>query len=85
VFDKTFHYVNKRFVNPETVKEVRKLLLRFADKLEPFEMAQLANLMPESSEEAKILIPSLTYRIDDDDLQALLSEMRILCSSSSML
>ena len=41
-------------------------------------MAQIANLLPERAEEAKVLIPSLTYRIDDDDLQLLLNELKSL-------
>jgi hypothetical protein len=73
MFNKTMTFVNSvcKFNNPETVKEVRKVLLQFnnrpvstmqegseANILESFEMAQLANLLPEKVEEATTLIPS---------------------------
>jgi hypothetical protein len=41
------------------VKEVRKVLA--STKLESFEVAQLANLMPERAEEAKTLIPRFVF------------------------
>lgn len=37
--------------------------------LSPFELAQLGNLLPERSDEAKSLIPSLVDKIDDYELQ----------------
>lgn len=40
-----------------------------------FEMAQLGNLVPETSEEAKSLIPSLATKIDDEPLQKLLTDL----------
>lgn len=56
-FEKTLTYVNhlSPLTNPETIKEARKILSSTA--LEPFEIAQLANLLPERAEEAKTLIP----------------------------
>jgi len=38
-------------------------------------MAQLANLCPDTSDEAKTLIPSLHGRKDDEDLQRLLDDL----------
>ena len=49
-----------KFMNAETVKEARKLLHEH-DQLEPFEIAQLANLLPVTPEEAKTLIPSYPF------------------------
>jgi DNA-directed RNA polymerase II subunit RPB4 len=43
--------------------------------LAEFEMAQLGNLCPESAEEARALIPSLSGKIDDDLLQKILEDM----------
>lgn len=45
-------------------------------KLHKFELACLANLCPETAEEAKALIPSLEGRFDDDDLQQLLDDIQ---------
>ncbi|ORX95239.1 DNA-directed RNA polymerase II subunit RPB4 [Basidiobolus meristosporus CBS 931.73] len=78
VFQKTMNYVQQfsRFTNRDTVREVRQLLSK--QQLEQFEMAQIANLVCEDSDEAKALVPSLTARKDDDGLQALLNEMLTL-------
>lgn len=59
VFNKTLAYTTQlsKFQKPETVKEVRKLLINNSDQLESFEMAQLGNLLPETADEAKALIP----------------------------
>jgi DNA-directed RNA polymerase II subunit RPB4 len=77
-FDKTLVYVNHvcKFNNPDTLKEVRKVLS--STQLENFEIAQLANLLPEKSEEAKSLIPSTAKRIDDEELQVVLNELQNL-------
>lgn len=45
------------------------------ERLVEFEMAQLANLTPETSDEAKALIPSLHGKKDDEDLQRLLDDL----------
>lgn len=36
------------------------------DKLEPFELAQLANLLPEKADEARTLIPRYKHEIIQD-------------------
>lgn len=43
--------------------------------LAEFEMAQLGNLCPETSEEARALIPSLGEKIEEDLLQKILEDM----------
>lgn len=43
--------------------------------LEEFEMAQLVNLSPETTEEAKTLIPSLNGKKEDEELQRLLDDL----------
>jgi DNA-directed RNA polymerase II subunit RPB4 len=41
-----------------------------------FELVQLANLCPENAEEAKSLIPTLENKIDEQELEDLLKELR---------
>ena len=74
VFNKALAYcfVFSRYKTKEVVEEVRRNL--DARGLCEFEMAQLANLCPESSEEAKSLIPSLS-RLVDNDLQTIVDEL----------
>ncbi|PIK59172.1 putative DNA-directed RNA polymerase II subunit RPB4-like [Apostichopus japonicus] len=44
--------------------------------LHKFELASLANLCPESAEEAKALIPSLEAKFEDKDLQDILDNIQ---------
>lgn len=62
VFVKTLDYTQKfnRYKNRETIAQVRSLLGK--KKLHKFELACLANLCPESAEEAKALIPRYVDR-----------------------
>lgn len=57
VFMKTLNYTQKfsRYKNRETIAQVRSLLGK--KKLHKFELACLANLCPDTAEEAKALIP----------------------------
>ena len=45
-------------------------------KLHRFELAALANLCPETAEEAKALVPSLEGRFEDDELQEVLNDIQ---------
>ncbi|CAO3681424.1 unnamed protein product [Umbelopsis ramanniana] len=76
VLAKTVNYVQafSRFTNRDSVREVRGLLAKDSS-LSQFEIAQLANLCCDDSEEAKALIPSLHNKIDDDRLQELMNQM----------
>ncbi|RMX39409.1 hypothetical protein pdam_00005945 [Pocillopora damicornis] len=56
--------------------EKLSLKLEGKKKLHKFELACLANLCPETAEEAKALIPSLEGRFDDDDLQQLQDDIQ---------
>ncbi|KAK5584905.1 hypothetical protein RB653_006523 [Dictyostelium firmibasis] len=73
-FHKTLAYAEKfsRYKNKTSIKQVRTALSK--QNLEEFEIASLANLCPEISDEAKSLIPSLK-RMEDDELQAILDEL----------
>ncbi|KAL4715924.1 hypothetical protein ACJJTC_013224 [Scirpophaga incertulas] len=76
VFIKTLTYTNmfKKFKNKETIAAVRNLLQ--SKKLHKFEVASLANLCPETPEEAKALIPSLEGRFEDEELRILLDDIQ---------
>ncbi|KFP86522.1 DNA-directed RNA polymerase II subunit RPB4, partial [Acanthisitta chloris] len=79
VFMKTLNYTARfsRFKNRETIAIVvfpYSLLLQ--KKLHKFELACLANLCPETAEEAKALIPSLEGRFEDEELQQILDDIQ---------
>ncbi|VDM09384.1 unnamed protein product [Wuchereria bancrofti] len=75
VFVKTLNYTRRmaRFKNRETIRAVRTLLA--TKPLHKFEVAQIANLCPETSEEAKALIPSLENKMEDDELDEVLKDL----------
>uniref|UniRef100_A0A0N4ZU40 RPOL4c domain-containing protein n=1 Tax=Parastrongyloides trichosuri TaxID=131310 RepID=A0A0N4ZU40_PARTI len=77
VFLKTLEYTRRlaRFKNREAIRAVRVLFGQKADIMHKFEIAQLANLLPETAEEAKSLIPSLQNKIEDDALEEFLKEV----------
>jgi len=76
VFVKTLSYCQRfsRYKNKETILAVRQLLAN--KKFHDFEMAQLANLCPETPEEAKALIPSLEGRFQDEELRIILEDIQ---------
>lgn len=76
VFMKTLNYCQRfsRFKNRETISAVRSLLTQ--KKVHKFELAQLANLCPETADEAKALIPSLEGRFEDKELQQILDDIQ---------
>ncbi|CAG0908627.1 unnamed protein product, partial [Cyprideis torosa] len=76
MFMKTLTYCQRfsKFKNRETIASVRSLLMR--KKLHKFEVAALANLCPETPEEAKCLIPSLESRFTEDELREILDDMQ---------
>ncbi|SGZ21618.1 BQ5605_C021g09390 [Microbotryum silenes-dioicae] len=63
IYKKTLQYVNdfSRFKEYDTTSQVR-LIYGGVEGLNPFEIVQLANLVPSSYEEAKALIPSTKYQ-----------------------
>ncbi|ROT66909.1 hypothetical protein C7M84_015035 [Penaeus vannamei] len=67
------HMLFSKFKNRATIKAIRELLNQ--KKLHKFELAALANLCPETPEEAKALIPSLEGRFEDEELRVLLEDM----------
>lgn len=59
--------------NREKLQAVRRMLM--TKKLHKFELAQLANLCPETAEEARVFIPSLENNFQDEELQETLNAM----------
>ncbi|CAK1580283.1 unnamed protein product [Parnassius mnemosyne] len=60
----------------QNTKRKRKRVLLQSKKLHKFEVASLANLCPETPEEAKALIPSLEGRFEDEELRILLDDIQ---------
>ncbi|KAF5398998.1 hypothetical protein EG68_12541 [Paragonimus skrjabini miyazakii] len=76
-FTKTLNYATQfsKFNNRETIESVRSLLSQ--KRFHGFELAAIANLLPDSAEECKALIPSLdSSRFTEEDLQQLLDEIQ---------
>jgi len=79
VFVRTLNYTQRfsKYKNRETIGAVRALLMGVTgNKLHKFEVATLANLCPETAEEAKSLIPSLQGRFEDDELTQMLEDIK---------
>lgn len=79
VFVKTLEHCktfNKLGENKEKIHAVRRMLQ--TKRLHKFELAQLANLCPDSAEEARTFIPSLENNFQDEELTEILHAM---CSS----
>jgi len=63
-----------RFRTLTTLNQLETLMSGYP-QLETFEKAQLVTLCPGDAEEAKILIPSLLHKMNDDDLRDLLDQI----------
>ncbi len=76
VFMKTLNYTQRfaKFKNMENIAAIRGVLTN--KKIHKFELAALANLCPDSPEEAKSLIPSLEGRFDDEELASILDDIQ---------
>ena len=76
VFLKTLAYTQRfaKFKNMENIAAIRALLTN--KKFHKFELAAIANLCPETPEEAKALLPSLEGRFDDEELGQLLEDIQ---------
>ncbi|XP_071945956.1 DNA-directed RNA polymerase II subunit RPB4-like [Antedon mediterranea] len=76
VFMKTLQYTERfsRFKNRETIADVRSLMKQ--KQLHKFEVASLANLCPDTAEEARALVPSLESRFEDEDMQEMLDNIQ---------
>jgi len=74
-FTKTLNYCERfsKFENRVTIKAIRGMINQ--KKFHKFEAAAIANLCPETPEEAKALIPSLAPRFEDEELRVFLEDM----------
>ena len=81
---KTREYLDvfARFKEKENVEAAERILNQYEGQLDFFERSQLGSLLPDDSEEAKHLIPSLQGKIEDDTLQSLLDELQKLRMNS---
>lgn len=59
----------------EQAVQVRSQLSGVEPKLHPFEIAQIASLVPKDAEEAKAIIPSLAKQYEDDALNEILKNL----------
>lgn len=76
VFVKTLEHCktfNRLGENKEKIHAVRRMLQN--KNLHKFELAQLANLCPDSAEEARTFIPSLENTNQDEELTEILNAM----------
>ncbi|CAL8147658.1 unnamed protein product [Orchesella dallaii] len=80
VFQKTRLYCARfgKLKNNDAITRVRTLLMQ--KKLHKFELVSLANLCPETAEEAKALIPSLEGRFEDEELRQILDDIHTTIS-----
>eukprot|EP00744_Colponema_vietnamica_P002239 GILI01003562.1.p1 GENE.GILI01003562.1~~GILI01003562.1.p1 ORF type:complete len:136 (-),score=19.78 GILI01003562.1:442-849(-) len=78
VIDKTHTYVKRfnKFRSKEVTAQVRGLFENYG--LTEFEVAALCNLNPVTPDEAKSLIPTLSRKLDNDQLDALLANLATL-------
>ncbi|KAI4188217.1 MAG: hypothetical protein LQ346_005363 [Caloplaca aetnensis] len=63
-----------RFKQPEALEAVERMLMAKTE-LEAFERSQLGTLCLDSADEARTLIPSLSNKISESDLQELLDDI----------
>ncbi|PJF19104.1 DNA-directed RNA polymerase II subunit RPB4 [Paramicrosporidium saccamoebae] len=75
IFTECLEYVKtfSQYTNRELVRAIRQTML--SSHLSEFEMGQIGNLAPSTSEEAKQLIPSLVGKIEDEELQKILDDL----------
>ena len=80
VFMKTLNYTQRfaKFKNTENISSIRQNIHRAVrnDKISEFETAALANLCPETPDEATHLVPSINQVIGDVELASLLDDIQ---------
>ncbi|KAI3384115.1 hypothetical protein SNEBB_001919 [Seison nebaliae] len=76
VFKKTKQYCDQftTYKDPDTIQAIRQMLEQ--QHLHKFEVAQFANLLPNTAQEAKTLIPSIESRFTDEVLQDLIDAIQ---------
>jgi DNA-directed RNA polymerase II subunit RPB4 len=84
VLKKSYEYAQRfdTFRSGEVAMHVRQRLMDEDPPLHPFEIAQIASLVPSDAEEAKAIIPSLRDKYADDVLQRILNDLAQFQSKS---
>ena len=77
VLKKSVEYAQRfdSIMGTEQAVDVRAQLEQVKPELHPFEIAQLASLVPQDAEEAKAIIPSLSKHFENDVLNDVLKNM----------
>lgn len=77
VLKKSLEYAEK-FGNIETQDAIAiRTQLSQVPGIHPFEVAQIASLLPKDAEEAKAIIPSLKDRYEDDELNDMIANLDV--------
>lgn len=77
VLKKSLEYAEK-FGNIETQDAIAiRSQLSKVPGIHPFEVAQIASLLPKDAEEAKAIIPSLKDRYEDDELNDMIADLDV--------
>ncbi|KAI3925025.1 hypothetical protein MKW92_035471 [Papaver armeniacum] len=81
VFEKSQQYVKRfsRYKNADAVRQVREILSRY--QLAEFELCVLGNLCPETADEAKAMVPSITTKergCTDENIEKMLNDLSLI-------
>ncbi|KAI3976439.1 hypothetical protein MKX01_008297 [Papaver californicum] len=81
VFEKSQQYVKRfsRYKNADAVRQVREILSRY--QLAEFELCVLGNLCPETADEAKAMVPSITTKergCTDENIEKMLGDLSLI-------
>ncbi|KAI3882198.1 hypothetical protein MKX03_027008 [Papaver bracteatum] len=81
VFEKSQQYVKRfsRYKNADAVRQVREILSRY--QLAEFELCVLGNLCPETADEAKAMVLSITTKergCTDENIEKMLGDLSLI-------
>ncbi|KAI3930715.1 hypothetical protein MKX01_037161 [Papaver californicum] len=81
VFEKSQQYVKRfsRYRKADAVRQVREILSRY--QLAEFELCVLGNLCPETADEAKAMVPSITTKergCTDENIEKMLGDLSLI-------
>lgn len=78
ILKKSLEYAERfgHIARPKDATEIRQQLNSVVG-IHPFEVAQIASLLPKDAEEAKAIIPSLKDRYEDDELNEMIASLEV--------
>ncbi|MCL7049429.1 hypothetical protein MKW94_009679 [Papaver nudicaule] len=81
VFEKSQQYIKRisRYKNADAVRQVREILSKY--QLVEFELWVLGNLCPETANEAKSIVPSITTKergCTDENIEKMLGDLSLI-------